>query len=338
MASHNSAFTTLLFVFTFAAVISNIAVGSHNLHGYKKSLPFHKSCIEKFGGVWFGQELWLQEKQLSQMTELGVQFVARSGMEDAVSNGILNGRPFGGVSISWAPELNHVMKPLTNYRHKRLVCVEMSSQPKPVIFACLYMPFFDSSNRVKCLAETMDTISMLEEIIADHPLHSFIIGGDFNTEFRDNSPFDDLWSDCLSTNNLVNCDNLFGNNNNNISHTYIHQTLNHCKWNDHFFISDSLVDASSHHVILDDGDNVSDHLPIMMSVKVSLSESTHASFIPQTMPTLKWERFSELQKSLYKNGFLSGFTHLRHYFRSALLFTAKVSHASRKFRMNMKIS
>ena len=302
MASHNSAFTTLLFVFAFAAVISNIAVGSHNLHGYKKSLPFHKSCIEQYGGIWFGQELWLQEKQLSQMTALGVQFVARSGMEDAVSSGILKGRPYGGVSIAWAPEINHAIKPLVNYRHKRLVCVEMTAIPKPVLFVCLYMPFYDSSKRMECLAETMDTISMLEELIADHPFHKFIIGGDFNTEFRGNSPFDELWKESLSKNNLTCCDNLFSSsNNNNNNHTYIHQSLNHCKWNDHFFISDSLIDASSQHLILDDGDNVSDHLPIMMSLKLCLSPNTQESSTPQNAATLKWEKCSENHKLMYKN-------------------------------------
>ena len=86
-----------------------------------------------------GQELWLQEKQLSVMNELGVQFVARSGMEEAVSSGIHGGRPYGGTSIAWAPELNHVIKPLVNYRHKRLVCVVMSAEPKPIIFVSIYI-------------------------------------------------------------------------------------------------------------------------------------------------------------------------------------------------------
>ena len=127
MASPNSAFHILL-ILIFAGITTNFTVGSHNLHNYKRSSSFHKSCLQNYGGVWFGQELWLQEKQLSQMTDLGVQFVARSGMEEAVGSGMLKGRPFGGVSIAWAPEMNHVMKPLVNYRHKRLVCVEMATK------------------------------------------------------------------------------------------------------------------------------------------------------------------------------------------------------------------
>ena len=52
----------------------------------------------------------------------------------------------------------------------------MSAEPKPIIFVSIYMPFYDSSNRVTCLSETLDAIAMLEEVITNHPLHSFVIG------------------------------------------------------------------------------------------------------------------------------------------------------------------
>ena len=81
------------------------------------------------------QELWLSERRLSELCHLGVQFVAHSGMEDSMSRGIYNGRPHGGVSIAWSPDLDHVIKPLVNYRHKRIVCVELIAKPNPIIFA-----------------------------------------------------------------------------------------------------------------------------------------------------------------------------------------------------------
>ena len=49
---------------------------------------------------------------------------------------------------------------------------------------------------------------MLEEVIADHPLHRFVIAGDFNTEFLGNSPFDGLWQELLSKYNLQCCNSL----------------------------------------------------------------------------------------------------------------------------------
>ena len=65
-----------------------------------------------------GQELWLTERQLSTMSNLGTQLTARSAMEDAISTGIFRGRPFGGVSIAWSPKLNPFIRPLTHFRTK----------------------------------------------------------------------------------------------------------------------------------------------------------------------------------------------------------------------------
>ena len=99
----------------FAASLTDITIGSHNLHGFKQSGAYHKSCLQNHSGVWFGQELWLSEKQIPTLHQLGTQFVARSGMEDAVSSGILVGRPFGGVSIAWSPHLENLISPLSNF-------------------------------------------------------------------------------------------------------------------------------------------------------------------------------------------------------------------------------
>ena len=84
----------LCFTVIFASLNSvNFTVASHNLHGFKKSSVFHKKCLNDFGGVWMSQELWLPESRLTQLQELGVQFAASSGMEEAVSSGIMRGRP-----------------------------------------------------------------------------------------------------------------------------------------------------------------------------------------------------------------------------------------------------
>ena len=61
------------------------------------------------------------------------QYVARSAMEDAISSGILRGRPFGGVSIAWSPKINGAVKPLTNFPHKRVVGVDIDSETKKTL-------------------------------------------------------------------------------------------------------------------------------------------------------------------------------------------------------------
>jgi hypothetical protein len=153
---------SVAFLITFN--LTTLTIASHNLHSYKKSGQYHKSCLQNFQGIWMAQELWLQEKLLSQLSSLGTQFVARSGMEDRLESGIYRGRPHGGVSIAWTENLNHVVRLLTNYKHKRIVGVEMKTEEADLVFISVYMPFHDTrsrENRENCMLETLETISMI---------------------------------------------------------------------------------------------------------------------------------------------------------------------------------
>ena len=331
--ARNKSFSTTLFrlLFLFAA-ITNFTVGSHNLHSYKKSQQFHKSCIEKFGGVWLGQELWLTEKQIPTMTALGVQFVARSGMENAVSTGILRGRPYGGVSVAWSADLNHVVKPLVNYKHPRVVCIKLEALPSPIIISSIYMPFFNTSKRQECTLELIDAISMLQSVIDDHPNHKFIIGGDFNTELKNNLPFDSHWEEFIAKNDLELCDRHVTSQ---IDYTYRHDSLNQSKWNDHFVMSSSLVNASSNHQILEDGADPSDHLPIMMQVCASLQPSPPFQGNAKKHPSLKWEKCSEDETAAYT----AVLNHiLQVFYKIATNVTVKMFHVELVFRMSTIVS
>ena len=277
--------------FVFAASLTDITVASHNLHSFKKSGAYHKACVERHGGIWMGQELWLSEKQLPSLQQLGSQFVARSGMEDATSNGVMLGRPFGGVSITWSSNLNHLISPISNFRHKRIVGAEMKTNNENYLFLCAYFPFFDSAHRAECMAETVDALTMLENIIEQCPSHSIIIGGDINTELKGKSPFDPLWSEFMTKYQLTSCDMFLPPT----TTTYRHNSLNQNKWNDHFLVSESLIAGSrlSSHQILEDGDNLSDHLPIMMKLTAQINNNISNHSSPPSQPKLVWGKISD---------------------------------------------
>ena len=280
----------------FAASIRDISIASHNLHSFKQSVAYHKACLKRHGGIWFGQELWLSEKQLSSLQELETQFVARSGMEQSVSDGILVGRPFGGVSIAWSPDLDHCITPLTNSNHKRIVGVELKTSDKDVLLFSIYMPYLNHSRRAECVAETIDAISMLDTLIDQYPNHLVIIGGDLNTEMKGHSPFDPLWADFLTKNQLTACMSQFPPH----SITYHHKSLDQKKWIDHFLVSPSLLNSSlSMFRILDEGDNLSDHFPIMMNMKIEIGPGMNTASNSRSTPTLQWQNLSSSHINAY---------------------------------------
>ena len=126
--------------------------------------------------------------------------------------------------------------------------------------------------------ETMDVTSMLELMLLDHPDHDIVIGGDLNTELKGESPFDNHWDGLCSKYSLAYCDSLASS----INYTYRHETLNQCKFNDHFILSRDLLDDGSiyNHYVRDDGHNPSDHLPLLLEISTSFS-STNIPFKPQ---------------------------------------------------------
>ena len=135
------------------------------------------------------------------------------------------------------------------------------------------------------MAETNETIAMLEEIVADHPLHKLVLGGDFNTEFQFNSPFDNLWREFMDKHDLVCSDRLFDGSEN---YTYIHESLNQRKWNDHFLVSSSLLSTTSEHQIMDVGDNPSDHLPITMKISIEITDIPMESNCDYKTKVFQW--------------------------------------------------
>jgi exonuclease III len=147
-----------------------------------------------------------------------------------------------------------------------VAAVELRTDDVNIIMFSVYMPFFDSSNRDHCIQETVETISMIDLICDDHPCHRVIIGGDFNSEFSNDSAFDEYWRELMDKRGLDLCDDFISNEN---PYTYHHASLNHKKWLDHFIVSQDLKLRISGCSIIDVGDNTSDHLPIMMTMNMS---------------------------------------------------------------------
>ena len=295
-------FLLFLATLTFAASTPNktdVTFATHNLHGFSKSSKYLKDCINSYGGIWFIQEHWLSDSKLQQLQQLDTQFVARSGMEDAVSSGVYRGRPFGGVAICWRPELSHLISPITNFKHKRVVAVEFNAGDDNFLLISIYMPFHNSSRREHCMTETIDAISMIELIIDAYPQHQVIIGGDLNTELKGDSPFDALWLDLMTKNRFAYCDQYVQSP----GYTYRHDSLNQTKFNDHFIVSHALLERGilHDHIILDEGENTSDHLPLLMKVSLQLEESSFTSNSESPTRNINWKKISVSDKASYSS-------------------------------------
>ena len=155
----------------FAAANITLSIASHNLHGFKKSSAFHKQCLETYGGVWLGQNLVPRKS-----------FVSTLRTQRSVCRPLWDGRRchqrHHAWETVWRSQHSVVARSRSRHqtahelRHKRSVAVEVETKPYSLLLLSIY------------IADTVDVISMLEEIVSNHPLHNVIIGGDFNTELN----------------------------------------------------------------------------------------------------------------------------------------------------------
>ena len=78
----------------------SVNIATYNLHSLKQGSGFLE-CLCGNSDIIFVQEHWLAPFNINQLDNICPNFVcfATSAMNDAVSNRLLVGRPFGGVAI-----------------------------------------------------------------------------------------------------------------------------------------------------------------------------------------------------------------------------------------------
>ena len=96
---------------------------------------------------------------------------------------------------------------------------------------------------------------------------------------------------------LASCDNSFPTT----TITYHHDSLGHKKWNDHFLVSRDLIESASlsNHEVLEEGDNLSDHFPITMSLKTKFRQSVYTPTQTVFKRQLKWAKLRESHKNTF---------------------------------------
>ena len=107
------------------------------------------------------------------------------------------------------------------------------------------------------------------------------------------------WDDFCAKFDLIKCDS-FISNSSPTTYTYSHDSLGQWKWNDHFLISRRLENSTTNHTILNEGENPSDHLPILFSLSIPLIP-TRPSVTETKDAKLRWDKITLCQKQQYAN-------------------------------------
>lgn len=239
-------------------------IATFNLHGFKCNWSYFQD-LSHCNDVIFLQEHWLIPSELDLLKNVNNDFVifAKSSMEDKCKEGLLTGRPYGGVAVAVRKSLKHNIRFCGSDLDGRVICVKVISRSiKLLIFGC-YFPCNDNSQNY--LDSLSRVLGYIDSIATGNPGFRVCILGDLNFECTSSNSGYRVFDEFANELSLVSCDDLITDND---AYTYHHKTLNHKSFIDHVFIGSDLKSQIEKLKILDDALNLSDHLPIVFHLKL----------------------------------------------------------------------
>ena len=175
---------------------------SYNMHGYNQGSQLLSTlCESQSADFIFIQEHWLTPNKLNNILNFSVHYTGYgiSAMDHCVSQSILKGRPWGGVSIlvknKYVP---HVKFTKVSDRYLMLLLAE-------TLFVNVYLPTSSSGNHEDIALQMVNDIS---NVFLQFPNVNVVFGGDMNTDLDSNSKTVQIINKLSNDWDLVNCNDL----------------------------------------------------------------------------------------------------------------------------------
>jgi len=275
----------------------NLRITTYNLHGLNQGgvlLP----TLCKTNDIILMQEHWLYPDELDKFNSIDDDFVSicSSAMAKNLDVGIRRGRPYGGVGILLRKSLLPLYKCIA--KRERFIVVSIAD----IMFVNVYFPCISNLEEYE---EAMECIlADLHSVITDAHASKVVLGGDFNFEFNRGVGCC-LFTRIASQLGLKVCDRFI------VSHsspdctpfTYYQLGSGNSSFIDHFCVSELLEDYVTSSFIVDSGENMSDHLPLCLTLSLDMSSPGPSSKPPPTQKRLRWDKADIM--SYYYGTFMS---------------------------------
>ena len=261
------------------------------------------------------QEHWYFEPDIHRLA-VHLDDVLVFGVSGMQQNELLAGRPYGGCATIIKKNVVHRAEQLSTASRRLCACLcHISSDFKFLLFN-VYMP---GESRDRECNDFYDILLEMRNVIDKYSdVNHVIIGGDMNTDLgRVGSSYAEILLDFCAQNDLHLC---LRNSLSNVDFTYMNDYTNVKSTIDHFMMSENIACELVEYACKHEGDNLSDHDPVFLSMHVSLSnnssDDSHSnSSLFSQRPA--WHRASSREKSAYKAA-LSEALSLVHFPREAI--------------------
>ena len=230
------------------------------------------------------QEHWLGNNQFPYYERYipGINTHCISAMDDSM---VSCGRPFGGCAIIWRQSLDASVTPIVTVC-KRVCAVKIQIGGHKILLFNVYMPFY---NNTDSLSEYNEVLGVISSISLTEEYDDLLIGGDFNTNVNRHDPLSNLFSSFVNVNGLYCGLNAPVNL---VDHTFESKSLESVtSIIDHFIMSQGLFSSLNEYTSVHDGDNMSDHCPIVASFSIDVKHwQVSETCTAQSKAKLDWDK------------------------------------------------
>jgi exonuclease III len=255
-----------------------LKVATYNCKGFKQSIGYIKKLVNEYDIVCLN-ELWLWPAEISlieKALDMNITAYAVSGMNNVGPE--YTGRPFGGVAVICKnhPSLNYRELPSNSDRLMPVGVYDLSGELIQVI-CTVYMPYYKQcSEQTESFINTIEALQTIVDKYGSVCQVKFL--GDLNVQLPRKTFLNKLWYrqkgynphchimyNFIEANNLAVADFMFKQD---LGYTYFCDTLGVKSWIDHVLCFDHDSSVTSCQIYAQEFDNLSDHLPIIMTFEM----------------------------------------------------------------------
>ena len=279
------------------AELTELTICSFNSRGHGLDRRLYLKKLLNSCDIVFVQEHWYFDDDICKIVDQidDVNVIGISAME---SRQLLVGRPHGGCAILYRRSLSCTFTPIASKSRRVCAIMMQLNAHTRILLICIYMPC-DTSNDHSNLQTFMEVLSEMEYIMDTTDYDHVIVGGDFNTDFSrsstslHNAPLNEFNDrQCLHSglNSSMAC----------VDFTYHNDFTGSKSIVDHFFLSELLFLSINEYRSLDDGDNLSDHSPLLLKLSIPVV-ATQSLLKSEFHKKASWNRATENDLNRYRS-------------------------------------
>ena len=251
-------------------ISDSLSICSYNMHGFNQGVEFLKDNVG-LCDIWCLQEHWLYPSTSGEFNNVSAEYLSNVICDVIDEDVVKPGRPKGGLAIMWHKSLSSSFKIIGSSINNRVMAAVIECDSFAICIFNVYLPCFEQSEEYTTIVmECLSYIDYVYELVlTKYSSLELCIIGDCNLDVQKlyNSQYVACMRQLLTDYDLFLVTKTIAEEG---GYTYCNDKNNVYSMIDHCFMSRKLHSKCEDVAVIDNVDNLSDHLPVHVKLSVKV--------------------------------------------------------------------